>query len=220
LFREPESENGDAIIMKRTVLFALLLSAGLLSAKGSAESIFARHDRRAAYLFVDNRGRRVGDLVTLVINETTDIDQKENRKLDKSSASGANMNFATAYTDGSVGKAASGSLDGNTSSNRSFDGEANFRSQRDMTDRITCTIIDVMPNGNLFIQGERTRIISGEERTMRISGYIRPADINVANIIESKFLAKATVEYTGNGVDSRFVNQGWFSRAVNKIWPF
>lgn len=206
--------------MKRYLLFGLVLAACLCPSGTRSESVFDRRDRRAAYLFVDNRGRQIGDVLTLVINENTDIDQKENRALDKSSKAGGKWSFASAWTDGSADKAAGGSFQGDASSNRSFDGEANFSSQRDMSDRMTVEIIDVLPNGYVVIEGFRTRIISGEERTMRVSGLVRPADVSVTNLVQSQFVAKMKISYVGKGVDSRFVNQGWFSRAMNKLWPF
>lgn len=206
--------------MRRTLLLGLLLAASLWPAGMRAESIFERHDRRAAYLFVDNRGRQVGDLLTLVVRETTDIDQKEKRALDKKSDAGGQLNFATAWIDGAGTQGASGSFSADASSNRSFDGAANFSSQRDMADQMTVTIVDVLPNGNVRIEGLRKRIVSGEERMLLISGVVRPADVSVTNIIESRFVANFQMSYVGKGVDSRFVNQGWFSRAMNKVWPF
>jgi flagellar L-ring protein precursor FlgH len=206
--------------MKRTCLFGLVILGGLWPVVIHAESIFDRHDRRAAYLFVDNRGRRVGDLLTVIVRETTDIDQKEKRALDKKSDTSTNLNFTSAWQDGAASHGASGSFTGEVSSDRSFDGAANFSSQRDMADQMTVTIVDVLPNGNVRIEGVRDRIVSGEKRTLLVSGIVRPCDVSVTNIVESRFIANFRMTYVGRGVDSRFVNQGWMSRAVNKIWPF
>lgn len=206
--------------MNRKLLLGVLLVAGILQSYIHAESIFDRRDRRAAYLFVDNRGRRVGDQLTVVIRETTGIDQKEKRALEKTSDAGGNLGFSSAWTDGAASQAASGSFQASGGSNRSFDGAAQFSSQRDMADQMTVTIVDVMPNGYVLVEGLRRRIVSGEERTLRISGMVRPADVSVTNVVESRFIANFQMAYEGQGVDSRFVNQGWFSRAMNKIWPF
>lgn len=206
--------------MKRPLLLALLFLGGILPNFIRGEAIFDRNDRRAAYLFVDNRGRRVGDLLTVVVSETTGIDQKEKRALDKKSASGTNLSFSTAWSDGAADQAASGSIEGDSSSNRSFDGEANFSSQRGMADRMTVTIVDILPNGNVVIEGMRRRIVSGEERTLRVSGTLRPADVANTNVVESRFIANFQMAYEGRGLDSRFVNQGWFGRAMNRLWPF
>lgn len=206
--------------MRRTLVFGLLIAAGILSTGIHAESIFDRKDRRAAYLFVDNRGRQIGDVLTVTLNETTDIDQKENRALDKKSKAGGIFSFASSWIDGAANQAASASFEADAGSNRSFDGEANFSSQRDLADRMTVTIVDVLPNGYVVIEGFRRRVISGEDRLLRISGIVRPADVSVTNVVESRFISNFQVAYEGKGVDSKFVNQGWFSRAMNKLWPF
>lgn len=208
------------MIMKRKLVLGLLLSAGLLQECIHAESIFDRRHRRSAYLFVDNRGRYVGDQLTVVINETTGIDQKEKRGLDKKSDAGGKLSFASAWADGAADQSASGSFQADGATNRSFDGAAQFTSQRDMNDRMTVTIVDVMPNGYVLVEGFRRRIVSGEERVLRVSGMVRPADVSVANVVESRFIANFQMAYEGRGVDSRFVNQGWFSRTMNAIWPF
>ena len=85
---------------------------------------------------------------------------------------------------------------------------------------MTVTVIDVLPNGNLLIEGTRRRVVSGEERMLRVSGMVRPSDITVNNLVESQFIANFQVSYGGKGTDSRFTNQGWFSRIVNHVWPF
>jgi flagellar L-ring protein precursor FlgH len=206
--------------MKRTLLLGLLLTTGFLSNFIRAESIFDRRDRRAAYLFVDNRGRQIGDVLTVTLFETTDIDQKENRALDKKSKAGGIFSFASSWIDGAANQAASASFEADAGSNRSFDGEANFSSQREMTDRMTVTIVDVLPNGYCVIEGFRRRVISGEDRLLRVTGTVRPADVSVTNVVESRFISNLQMAYEGKGVDSKFVNQGWFSRAMNKLWPF
>lgn len=207
--------------MKRTFLVAVCVAAGLWPSRSrGGDSIWDRRDPRAAYLFVDNRARHVGDLLTVVIREATGIDQKEKRALDKKSESGGVFNFKSNWQDGAGSHAASGEFNGNSTSNRSFDGKSEFTSQRELVDRMTVTVIDVLPNGNLLIEGTRRRIVSGEDRTLRVSGMVRPSDITVGNLVESQFIANFQVAYEGKGAESKFTNQGWLSRAVNRVWPF
>lgn len=185
-----------------------------------AESIWDRRDPRSAYLFVDNRARQVGDLLTVVVRESTGIDQKEKRALDKKTASGSVFNFKSKWQDGAGSHSASTELDSNGSSKRSFDGKSEFTSQRELLDRLTVTVIDVLPNGNLLIEGMRRRMVSGEERTLRVSGMVRPSDIGAGNLVESQFIANFQMAYEGKGAESKFTNQGWLNRLVNHVWPF
>jgi flagellar L-ring protein precursor FlgH len=207
--------------MKQHRLFTVCLVVGLWSnyAHGG-DSIWDRRDQRAAYLFVDNRARHVGDLLTVVVREATGIDQKEKRALDKKSESGSVFNFKTNWQDGAGSHGASGDFNHNATSNRSFDGKSEFTSQRELVDRMTVTVIDVLPNGNLLIEGTRRRIVSGEDRTLRVTGMVRPSDITVGNLVESQYIANFQVAYEGKGAESKFTNQGWLSRAVNRVWPF
>jgi flagellar L-ring protein precursor FlgH len=207
--------------MQRTLLVAICLSAGLWPNRSRADdSIWDRRDQRAGYLFVDNRARHIGDLLTIVVREATGIDQKEKRALDKNSDTGGVFNFKSSWQDGAGSHAAAGEFNHNSTSNRSFDGKSEFTSQRELVDRMTVTVIDALPNGNLLIEGTRRRIVSGEDRTLRVSGMVRPSDITVNNLVESQYIANFHVAYEGKGTESRFTNQGWFSRAVNRVWPF
>jgi flagellar L-ring protein precursor FlgH len=200
----------------------LLLGAGVLVMAGvvRADSIWDRRDPRSAYLFVDNRARQVGDLLTIVVREATDIDNKEKRALDKKTASGGIFKYNTQATDGAGTHAASLDFDASGSSTRSFDGKSEFSSQRELADRMTVTVIDVLPNGNLLIEGLRRRVVSGDERLLRVSGIVRPIDIGPGNIVESQFIANFQLAYDSKGAESKFTNQGWLNRVVNHVWPF
>jgi flagellar L-ring protein precursor FlgH len=115
-----------------------------------------------------------------------------------------------------------GSLDfklGNTSK-RTFQGNSQLTSDRRFIDRITVTVVDILPNGNLVVEGYRSRVVAGEERVLRITGIVRPADIAQSNIVQSQFVANFKVSYLGRGPQSSYVNQGYFSRALNILWPW
>jgi flagellar L-ring protein precursor FlgH len=190
------------------------------SAAAAADSLWDRRDSRSAFLFEDTRARRVGDLLTIVVRESTDIGQREKRALDKKSEFRGLFNFNGKSSGNFPDKSASAELDTAGSSNRKFDGKAEFSSERDFVDRMTVSIVDVFPNGNLLVEGTRRRVVSGEERLLRVSGLVRPQDIGPGNIVESQFIANFQVSYDGKGTESKFTNQGWLSRAVNRVWPF
>lgn len=178
-----------------------------------ADSIWDRRDRRAAHLFEDNNARQVGDILTVAINESTEANEREERALGKTNAAGATLGFRNA---------GGGSLDMefNSTGRRNFNGSAQLSSDRRFLDRITVTVVDVLPNGNLVIEGYRSRVVAGERRELRITGIVRPADIGAQNTVESRFVANFRISYRGHGPESRFVNQGWFSRMWNLLWPF
>ncbi len=205
----------------RFVLLALSSVASLFLAKsGQADSIWERRDQRSGYLFMDNRARRVGDLLTVVVREVTGASTNEARKLDKNNSESGKFNFAGKTSSNGASRSAAAELSSNQSSDRAFNGSAEYENDRKFLDQMTVTVVDVLPNGNLVVEGFRKRVVSNETRLLRISGVVRANDVDLKNSIESRSIANFSVSYEGTGVDSKFTNQGWFGRIGNKVWPW
>lgn len=209
---------------RRVVRVVLLLLSSLVSVllvkTGAADSIWDRRDQRAGYLFIDNRARRVGDLLTVVVREVTGASTNEERKLDKSSAESGKFNFAGKTSSNGTSRDAAADFNANQSAERSFNGKSEYENDRKFLDQMTVTVVDLLPNGNLVIEGYRKRVVSNETRLLRVSGVVRPNDIDLKNSVESRFIANFNVSYEGNGVESKFTNQGWLGRVGNKVWPW
>jgi flagellar L-ring protein precursor FlgH len=198
-----------------------IAAAPLLAADDvMADSIWDRRDQRSGYLYMDNKARRVGDLLTVTVNENTGATNKEERNLKKDTSVSAKLNLAGKGNAGGTGRSASGELNGSNSSDRTFQGSADFASERQLLDQMQVTVLDILPNGNLVVEGYRRRLVQNEVRLLRISGIVRPNDIEIPNFIESRFIANFNVSYEGSGVESRFTNQGWLGRFGNKVWPY
>jgi flagellar L-ring protein precursor FlgH len=206
--------------MKRKLLLLSLSLVAGFTPLARADSIWERRDTRSAYLFVDSRARRVGDVLTIVVREITDIDNREKRALDKSNETSGNFLMNGKTTGNVSSKSTAAEFNASGGSSRSFDGKAEFSSQRELVDRITVTVMDVLPNGNLVIEGSRRRIVAGDERVLRLSGVVRPIDIGPGNVVESQFIANFQVAVEGKGVETKFTNQGWLSKIANHIWPW
>jgi flagellar L-ring protein precursor FlgH len=175
-----------------------------------ADDIWARRDPRIANLFQDNRARNVGDIVVLVINENTTENEREQRQQSKTNSF---TGQATVF-----GVPQVGSSDGNFG--RTFSGSGQVTGGRTFTDRLALTVVDVMPNGNLVVEGFRSRVTMGEERVLRITGVVRPQDITVGNVVQSGNLANAKLSYLGRGPTTRQINKNFFGRVMDRIWPF
>lgn len=195
--------------MTRRFLLAGVLAFVAVSS-GSADDIWARRDPRIANLFQDNRARNVGDIVTLVISENTTENEREQRQQSKTNT------FTGQATIFGVPQVANS--DGNFG--RTFNGSGQLTGGRTFTDRIALTVVDLMPNGNLVVEGFRSRVTLGEERVLRISGVVRPQDIAAGNVVQSGSLANAKLSYLGRGPTSRQINQNFLGRVMNRIWPF
>src|SRR5262249_30305422 len=122
-------------------------------------------------------------------------------------------------TSGSGRKGAlSMSLDGAT--DRKFSGNSQFTTNHVLTDRMAVTVVDVMPNGNLVVEGYRSRVVAGEERVMRITGTVRQLDVGIGNLVTSGSVANFRVSYLGRGPETRAVNHNFFGKVLNVLWPW
>jgi flagellar L-ring protein precursor FlgH len=204
--------------MKFTLPALLIIVAGLLLQPGQAsgQSLWEQRDQRKAFLFQDLKARCVGDILAVVISENTDVANSDSRGLNKSSAAEASGGFSWS------GNSSSGSGDANveSASRRAFDGETNFSSDRQFLDHFSVTVIDVLPNGNLVVSGCREILVEGDTRKLELSGIVRESDIRPDNSVLSRNVAQLKILYTGDGVESAFVNQGFLGRFFNKVWPF
>lgn len=213
--------------MKRWVLVALGGSGLLVPVQpAAADSIWARRDPRYAFLFQDNRARQVGDIVTVVISEATVANDQDARTQNRNfNTTGQASFFRTAATTfGGTGTA--GTATGTllpfpaASGNRQFGGTASLTTNQLFTDRMAATVIDILPNGNLVIEGYRSRVVAGEERVLRVTGVVRQQDVGIGNQVLSQSVANFRISYLGRGPQSRTVNQHYLGRLLNLIDPF
>jgi flagellar L-ring protein precursor FlgH len=167
-------------------------------------------------LYIDTQAREIGDVLTIVISENTDVDNKDERALNKDTEAKGLFNFNTDAN----GQTSSVKVDGTTTSSRKFDGKSEYTVERGFSDRISVAVLDVQPNGNLVVGGKRQHFVAGEVRTLAISGVVRMNDIRPDNSVESRFVSHLQMNYVGKGPESEFSNQGWLGRVVNKVWPF
>lgn len=195
-----------------------LLGAGAVR----ADSIWQRRNFFSAFLFVDTRARRIGDLVTIVVSENTGIDNKDQRDMSKATATGATLKTKGEIdgTSSTAVRTAVANFDGLTTSQRNFSGKSAYAVAQQFLDRMTAQVVAVEPNGNLVIQAYRYRLVDHEVRLLKLMGVIRPIDIGAYNTIESQYISNFQIYYMGRGPQSNFSNQGWFSRLLNYAWPY
>lgn len=207
--------------MKRFLLLLTALLLFELLPTSRADSIWDRRDPRTSHLFLDNRARKVGDVLTIVVREVTLFDGKEDRKLKKETKNNIIYKLLMNYQAGEeTERTFSGNFDSQASTLREHNGKADYKSDRTFTDRVSVQVVKVMPNGNLVVEGYRKRIIADEERTLLISGIVRPADIGPGNVVQSQYVANFTISYRGKGGETSYLQNGWFGRILNYIWPF
>jgi flagellar L-ring protein precursor FlgH len=102
-----------------------------------------------------------------------------------------------------------------------FDGEGASKQSNSLTGYVTVTVARVLPNGNLFVKGEKWIGINQGREYVRLSGVIRPIDLAADNSISSHKVANVNVSYGGKGALADANAQGWLSRFFNSPWtPF
>lgn len=212
--------------MKRLILASLAVSGA--SGIVRADSIWDRRDPRYAHLFQDTRARQVGDLLTVVISDSTVTNMQDQRAMNKTtSGSGSVSVFGTGTTTfGGTGTSTGTPAPGVVlplpaqSTARAFNGSANQTTNRVFNDRMAVTVVDMMPNGNLVVEGYRSQVVAGEERVLRITGIVRQADIASGNVVTSNTIANFRISYLGRGPATKFTNQGPLGRLGNLLSPF
>lgn len=203
-------------ISSRCFVIALALVATLVwDSVASAQSLYQRGRKNHVSLISDNRAHRVGDILTILVSEHSKVEDDAEAKFDKSSAAKAEITSFQPYPD-----IAKDVLPMEWSSSRTFDGKAEVDREGKFDTRITATVIDVQPNGNLVVEGKRRVILDGEERFMTITGIVRPLDVTAGNSIASELVANGTVTYEACGPLSRSTKKNWFERIVDIVWPF
>lgn len=186
-------------------------------ADATAQSLWRHRDPTRINIYADSKARNVGDVLTVVISEATDVDNTDQRTGAKTDTAAASFGLtgATASGGNSGDVSASGSV--NTSGSRNFNGNSRVSVDRNLTDRMTILVLDVLPNGNLIVGGKRTRVVAGEKRTLIVSGVVRPLDIAIDNTVESQYIANFRVDYEGHGPDSNVTTRRWFPNVWNSI---
>jgi len=166
-------------------------------------------------LFEDRRARRVGDTLTINIVENTSADKKSNTTTNRSS----DNNVAVPVVSGLPGKTFQGATLGATTDMK-FAGDGETASNNVFTGIITVTVIEVYPNGNLLVSGEKQVGINHASEFIRFSGVVNPIHISPTNSVNSVQVADARVEYRGAGQIENAQNMGWLSRFFLNTLPF
>lgn len=206
--------------MKRWCLGLALLSFFLVHEVTRADSIWERRNPRFAALFEDFRARQIGDILTIEVRETTTFRGQERRDLNKEVTDSGDFQMSGNTQGGASERSFAARLTGIGASRRRLDSRANTQIDRRFLDGMSVVVIDVWPNGNLVIEGYRTRVVARERRMMRVVGLVRPYDIGPNNRIQSDFIANLEFSYTGRGQESAYQDNGWLGKIWNVVWPW
>jgi len=166
-------------------------------------------------LYSDVTARRVGDIITVTLSENT----QASKSADTSTAKDTNINLDPIT--GLAGQALNlggQSVQLGISSARDFTGDAAANQSNSLTGAISVTVVDVLPNNNLVIRGEKWLTLNHGDEYIRLTGIIRPADISPENEIVSTKVANARIQYSGTGTFARAQEKGWLTQFFDSAW--
>ncbi|MEZ9708834.1 flagellar basal body L-ring protein FlgH [Vibrio breoganii] len=164
-------------------------------------------------VFQDKKAYRVGDILTVQLDEQTESNKSSSTTLGKSSA--------TTLTAPSFGGNSIDSMSANLSGDRSFDGAAASKQGNRLSGSITVTVYEVLPNGVLRIRGEKWLKLNQGDEFIRLSGNVRVEDIDADNMLSSTRIADARITYSGRGALADSNKPGWLTQFFTSPWmPF
>jgi flagellar L-ring protein precursor FlgH len=193
-----------------------------------ADSLWKKRVTINYNLFDDNRGKRVGDIVTVTVSESTIIDNEETATTKNSNTASGEVNnekFARGILSG-IRTGRNARFDARVSNsfstkfNSAFDGEGAYDSKRGVFLTLTAMIVEVLDNGNLVLEGKRDVEVNKEKYTLRLTGIARPIDIATNNTINSSQMSNVNFGLEGKGWLTRAGKKGWFNRLHDMFWPF
>lgn len=196
--------------------FAPVAPASLQPPAANNGSIYqAGYDMR---LFEDNKAMRIGDVLTVKLQELTQAKKADDLNADKNFDVAASVPYLFGFDIASVtGNEAKTEI----AAQRKFNGQGKANQSNSLIGDISVTVMEVLPNGNLRIRGEKRVTLNQGDEYIRLSGIVRPVDIDTSNTISSDKVADATIMYTGNGAMADASKMGWLGRILYSPWfPF
>lgn len=174
-------------------------------------------------LVSDRKGRTVGDIVTVAIFEKASASKAAKTTTGRESTMEAGITdlFGLEKYIGLLGnnQIDAGSLV-NASATNDFTGSGTTSRAEDLVASLTTQIVQIYPNGNLRIAGNKTVTVNNEMQIVKLSGIVRETDISPSNVVDSKNILNARISYSGQGVISDKQKPGWLVRSLDAVWPF
>jgi len=175
-------------------------------------------DNYGMRLFEDRIARRVGDIITVLFDER--IKAKKSADINVNKDTDILVKVPKLYG-ANPSVFMKGALDNQIVTKRNLLGNGQAKQSNSLTGSISVSVVEVLPNGNLRVRGEKRVSLNQGNEYIRVSGLIRITDITASNKIFSSQLADATIMYTGDGLIADANRPGWLSRTfMHWLFPF
>ena len=191
-------------------------AAPVVASPVRAESGAIWNTSRSLTLFDDLKARQVGDTLTIRLAERTQA--SKSASTDASRESNIELPSPT-LLGGTVTRNGDDILNNDVESTQEFTGEGTSSQSNRLDGSITVTVAEVLPNGNLYVRGEKWLTLNQGEEYVQVAGIVRPSDISADNSVPSFKVADARITYSGNGVVGDANKPGLLARLFLKFWP-
>ncbi len=168
-------------------------------------------------IYSDIKAHKVGDLITVNLEEKTSAKKNATTELGKKSSFsvqpltllGQNVHLGKFTPEASGG------------AGNDFKGDSEANQSNSLQGNISVSVVQVLPNGNLKVRGEKWLMLNNGNEYIRITGLLRPEDINSDNTVSSQRIANARIQYGGTGDFANTQERGWLSKFLNSVFnPF
>jgi len=173
--------------------------------------------RQSESWFGKGRNYMVGDVITVLVNESSQASRTLNNDLSRESSNNVVPKGTQDIAANAGGWLAGAPVLGGKITNK---GTGAADQQASLVTSVAVAVIDVMSNGNLVLRGEKQLALTEGAEVIQVSGIIRPDDIAPNNTVQSRRLANAQIVYRGSGDLANATKAGWGTSALLKLWPF
>ncbi|MGN1392495.1 MAG: flagellar basal body L-ring protein FlgH [Succinivibrionaceae bacterium] len=168
-------------------------------------------------LYSDIKAHRVGDIISVELNESTSANKNSSTTTAKNSTDTIDPLGIGGLPVTIKGYNTSASLN----AERKFDGNAKAAQSNSLKGNISVSVIKVLSNGGLVVRGEKWVSLTNGSEYIRITGIVRSEDVKADNTVSSQKIANARIQYGGTGDFAESTEKGWLSKFFNSKWmPF
>jgi flagellar L-ring protein FlgH len=204
-------------IFKTAITAAALASFASVEASPDNGSLWVCAANNERGMYADKIATRIGDLLTIEVSESSTLASKV--KLSTSKESTIKNDFSKLlFSDVLRRNGAAPSTD-LTTANNTHEGTGTLDNSHSITAEISVQVVDVLPNGNLVLEGTRVITYAGETYYMLTQGICRPEDVTTTNTVKSSQIADARIEVVAEGSLNEAEREGWGEKLANKISP-
>ena len=173
--------------------------------------------RQSDSWFGKGRNFQVGDVITVLLNESTQAARSQVGSISRNSTNDM-LSPGLAVLGNKLGGVMKGTDFSKTDISNKGTGTADQTAS--LTGSVAVSVVEVMPNGNLVLRGEKQLALTEGSEIIQVAGIIRPDDVAPNNTVQSRRLANAQIAYRGSGDLANATRAGWGTSTLLKLWPF